>query len=237
MAGSQDVLMAGATGLVGSAALTGLLHRAAHDDFRVIVASRRPLALAHERLQVVVADPGRDDAGEAVEWALAESRARLGSFVCTLGTTLRAAGSESAFAAVDRDLVLQFAAIARRYGARQALVVSSVGAATASSNFYLRIKGEMEVGLLALGFERTDILQPGLLLGPRGNDRRTGERVAQALAPLYNPLLRGPLRRLRAIPATTVAAAIVALVGHPDTGVMMLENPAIEQYASDTPPA
>ena len=40
-------------------------------------------------------------------------------------------------------------------------------ASAKAGNFYLRTKGETEDGLRALGFERLDILRPGLLTGER----------------------------------------------------------------------
>ena len=85
------------------------------------------------------------------------------------------------------------------------VTVSSVGADPGSGNFYLRIKGEMESALEALGFERLDILRPGLLRGPRGGDRRPGERIGIALSPLVNLVLRGRLDRFAAIDADVVA--------------------------------
>ena len=95
---------------------------------------------------------------------------------------MRQAGSQAAFRAVDFDMVVAFARAAAAAGARRMVTVSSVGADPGSANFYLRIKGEMEAALEALGFERLDIFQPGLLRGPRGGDRRPGERIAIALA-------------------------------------------------------
>ena len=55
---------------------------------------------------------------------------------------------------------------------------------------------------------RLDILQPGLLRGARGADRRFGERLGILVSPLANLLLRGRLDRFAAIDASTVAAAI-----------------------------
>ena len=77
--------------------------------------------------------------------------------------------------------------------------------------------GDAVVRLVA-GFDRLDIVRPGLLTGQRGNDRRTGERFGILVSPLVNPFLRGRLHRFRAIPAATVAAAIVALAGRDGRG-------------------
>jgi uncharacterized protein YbjT (DUF2867 family) len=224
-------MLVGATGLVGRFVLPLLLDRAERESFRVHAPTRRTLDLQHSHLSPIQGDLSTEQGLALVDQVLADDGVRLESFVCALGTTMKQAGSDAAFAAVDRDLVLKLALIAHRHGARQAVVVSSVGADAASPSFYLRVKGEMETGILALGFERADFLQPGLLLGPRDQQRRHGERIAQMLSPLYNPLLMGPLRRFRAIRAETVAAAMATLVGRQGTGVMMLTNPSIEEMA------
>lgn len=237
MPGDHDVLLLGATGLVGGLALPLLLQRAEREGFLVHAPCRRALDVTHGQLRPLVADAGSAAGLSAIEDSLQRQGRGLGSFVCAIGTTLRAAGSPQAFAAVDRDLVLAAAALAQRLGARQALLVSSVGASARSSNLYLRVKGEMEDAVVALGFERVDCLQPGLLLGARGGQARPGERVAQLLAPLFNPLLRGPLRQYGAIAASTVAAALSALTGRPGNGVHRYDNRKILERSTGFPPA
>lgn len=228
-AAAPRILLAGATGLVGALALRALLDaRAAR--LHIVAPTRRPLAVEDPRLlRVELAVGAEGSTAPAVAWL---PRERIDCYACALGTTLRAAGSQAAFRAVDHDLVLALARIARDAGARQAVVVSSVGANAASSNFYLRVKGETEDALAALGFDRLDLLQPGLLLGERAGDARPGERLAQTFAPLFNPLLFGPLRRYGAIPAESVARALVALIGAGGSGLRRHENPAIAKLAS-----
>ena len=83
------------------------------------------------------------------------------------------------------------------------------------------------VDVADIGVDRLDILRPGLLRGPRGGDRRRGERIGVALSPLTNLVMRGRLNRFAAIDATTVAAAMVALVGAPREGRFVHHNPEI----------
>lgn len=45
---------------------------------------------------------------------------------------------------------------------------------------YPKMKGELEERVKALGFQRTVILQPGLLIGAR-EESRTAEGIAQSL--------------------------------------------------------
>lgn len=232
---AADVLFAGATGLVGSQALPALLLRAGAEDFRVFAVGRRPPALTHEHLVALGmnADDGVPD--EQVSAGLDRHGARLGSFACALGTTISQAGSREAFAQVDHDLVVALARIARARGATQAVVVSSVGADAAASNFYLSVKGDMEASVLALGFMRCDFLHPGLLLGDREGPARPAEWLGQRLFPLLRPLMVGALQRYRAVDANSVAAALVALVGRQGHGVFVHNNGAIEEIASAHP--
>lgn len=225
---SHNILFAGATGLVGRLALPLLLQRLPAAA-RVLAVGRRAPALSDPRVVPILGV--LDDAGLHARLETVLSAHPPSVFVCSLGSTLRQAGSEAAFAALDRDAVAALAQRARAHGARQAIVVSSVGADADSASFYLRVKGEMQAAVIALGFARVDFLQPGLLLGPRAHDRRPGERIAQALAPFYNPLLRGRLHRYRAIPAATVAAALAALLEMPEHGITLHRNDALIELA------
>ena len=67
------------------------------------------------------------------------------------------------------------------------------------------------------------LLRPSLILGPRG-ERRTGEALAQRLAPLAAPLLVGPLRKYRAVRADAVARAMVRLAREGFRGVRVVES-------------
>jgi uncharacterized protein YbjT (DUF2867 family) len=191
-------LLAGASGLSGGCALDALLD--APEITRVIAVSRRPLGREHPRL-----------ANRIVQFERLETQLRGASChvaLCCLGTTLRKAGSQERFRAVDVGCVLAFARAAKAAGARRFVVVSSVGANAEARNFYLRTKGDMEQGLEALGFESLDILQPALLLAWR-SEMRPLELAACALMPLVNPLLRGKHLPYRGIAPRIVAAAML----------------------------
>jgi uncharacterized protein YbjT (DUF2867 family) len=222
------VLLSGASGLVGREVLSRLL--APGEPFQVVAPSRAPLGLASARLQNPVYDvktaQRRGDSG--LQRSLAGLKADV--WICALGTTMAKAGNQAAFVAVDRDLVLKFAGIARALGARHAILVSSVGANPRSGSFYLRVKAEAERGLAEQNFPRVDILRPGLLLGDR-DERRPAEHLAQMLAPIYNPFLLGPLARYRAIPAGTVADAVVGLAKGGGSGWFVHEHASLRKLA------
>ena len=202
---SKNRLLIGATGLVGHACLEQC--RKQGQAPRVLARRRAEGAPAGEDWQL-----GPDLA------ALPQAFDAVDCVLCALGTTQKTAGSKAAFAAIDRDLVLQLAAQARAAGVEHWIQVSALGASLKSPSFYSRTKAEADAGLKALGFRRLDILHPSLLLGER-QEHRPGEALGQKLAPALNPLLRGRLRRYRAIRAEDVAARMLVLSEQTASGV------------------
>lgn len=213
----SDALIVGATGLIGRAVID------AFGDRSVTIVTRRPVEGVAPHHSERVAPPEN--------WPDMIAAEQAAVLICCLGTTIRQAGSQAAFRAVDHDLILAAARGARLGGTPHMIVVSSVGASAKAGNFYLRTKGETEDGLRALGFERLDLIRPGLLLGDRPGPPRLGEGLATIAAPLADALLHGSFRRYRSIQGATVAAAIVNLAGQSGSGVHIHENDAIRALA------
>jgi uncharacterized protein YbjT (DUF2867 family) len=204
----MTILLAGATGLVGS----------------------RVLALLPDAIPVGRRATGR--AGEiVVDFAALPPLPPAKVAISALGTTIRAAGSQAAFRAVDYDAVMAFARGAQAAGVTHFIVITAVGADASSGVFYSRVKGEVERDLTALGFGRLDIVQPGLILGPRAERRRV-EAFFQWLAPLLNPLLVGALDKYGGISGDTVAAAIAALSRAGGSGIHRHPNRDLRRLAA-----
>lgn len=216
------VVMIGATGLVGSLLADRLLTDDAVSEVHAL--GRRTSGRNDPRWHEHVGPPGG--------WPDLVHAIGAQAGVSALGTTMRAAGSEAAFRAVDLDIVTAFARAAKDGGARRMVTVSSVGADARSRNFYLALKGDMERALADLGFDRLDVLRPGLLRGQRGAERRLAERIGIKLSPFVDRLLRGPLARYASIDARTVAdAAAVCLYRH-EVGRFVHENADLRRLAS-----
>ena len=213
-------LVAGATGLVGGLLLNTLLD--APDYTRVYALTRRPFAKDHPKLanRVVVFERMADQ----LKGLVAQDA------FCCIGTTIAEAGSQEAFRAADVDAVLLFARAARAAQATRFVVVSSVGADSKSKKFYLRTKGEMEEAVTDLGFTSVDILQPSLLLGPR-KELRPLEITGRIFAPLINPLLTGAREAYRAVPAETVAKAMLGAARRGTRGVYRYTFAGIRQLS------
>lgn len=208
--------MIGATGLIGASVADSL---------------RREGATLGALVRRATGQPG-EIVAPAEQWPALAEEFRADLAISALGTTRRAAGSEEAFRAVDLDMVVDFARAAHAGGARQMIVVSSVGADAASRNLYLRVKGDMEAALAEIGFERVDILRPGLLRGERGGERRLGEQLGILVSPLLNLILRGRLDRFAAIDAEKVAKALALLVGQSAPGIFIHHNRELERLAA-----
>lgn len=212
----QRVMIAGASGFIGQRLLRLLLADTRIAEVHAFV--RRPLpdtltASAPARLVQHVQDLGALD-------QLAPDFSADAAFNC-LGTTIKVAGSQDAFRAVDQDAVLAFARLARRAGVRHFLSVSAIGASPRSGNFYSRVKGEVEQSLRAMDFETLTLLQPSLLTGER-EEFRAGERVGQWLSAPISPLMIGPLAAYRPVSGDIVAGAMTGAAHDTRPGTRVL---------------
>ncbi|MBL8523096.1 MAG: oxidoreductase [Betaproteobacteria bacterium] len=213
MATKRIAIIAGSTGLVGRHLIEQLLASPRYSQVHAI--GRRAPSIVHEKLHVIASDlqsiptlPSVDDA------------------FCCLGTTIRKAGSQAAFRAVDFDMVINFAKAARQAGAKRFLVVSSLGANTKSAVFYSRVKGEAEQALQEIRFESLTFLRPSFLIGERA-EARAGERLGIKAFSAVAPLMIGPMRKLRPIRAQDVAAAMVSGADREAPGEKVMESDQI----------
>lgn len=185
---ARTALVAGATGLVGRAILQGLL--ADPSVASVHVLARRAPALDHPKLRLQLVDFTALPALPAVDEAY-----------LALGTTIKVAGSQAAFRAVDFEANLAVARAAQAAGARRVGLVSAMGADARSSIFYNRVKGELEDALACLPFEALVVARPSLLVGDRsmlGQPERRGEKIGLRVSRWIGPLIPANLRPIRA---------------------------------------
>jgi uncharacterized protein YbjT (DUF2867 family) len=217
----KTALIAGATGLVGSQCLARLLREPVYE--RVIALVRRPLPQSDPRLDQRVIDFDRLGA-EGSDFPGATD------VFCCLGTTIKKAGTQEAFRLVDFTYVVGLAAQSLEHGARQFLLISSLGANQASAIFYSRVKGETEAAIAALPFEGRQIFRPSILVGERA-ENRPGERAGIVAMKGAAFLMLGPLRKYRPIAAATVAEAMVRVALKAPRGVNIYESNEIERIA------
>jgi len=195
----RSALVLGATGLVGGHCVDLLLRDPDYTTVHVIV--RRPTGRASAGLEEHVLDYDLLSAHPDLF--------RVDSVLCCLGTTIRKAGSRQAFRRIDLEYPAEAARLAARAGAKNFVIVTSLGADPRSRIFYNRAKGEVEEAVRRAGLP-VWALRPSLLLGER-REVRPAERLAQVLLRPIIPVMVGPLRRLRPVDAATVAQAMVNL--------------------------
>jgi uncharacterized protein YbjT (DUF2867 family) len=142
-------------------------------------------------------------------------------FIC-LGTTIKVAGSQAAFRAVDFDAVVAVARMGIAQAATKLGVISAMGASPKSGVFYSRVKGEMEQAVSALGFESVTLVRPSFLAGDRESLQQTsrpGEKIALAAMKLFNPLIP---KNYQAVQARDVAQALLRGVRQARAGTRVL---------------
>lgn len=214
---TDKILLVGATGLIGNIVTRKLLAQNGGKNLHLL--ARRPYR----------ADIGEGKVHVALQenWPATIAKIKPKIAISCLGSTIKKAGSQEEFAAVDRDLVGAVAQASKSAGARQFIAISSAMANAAATNFYLKIKGEAEDIMRAQHFDRLDIIRPGLLRGDRQNDWRPAERLAIIASPVIDMLLHGNLRRYRSIHAEDVASALINLLAAEVEGAYIHENDQI----------
>jgi uncharacterized protein YbjT (DUF2867 family) len=217
---SRSALLVGASGLVGSHCLRYLLDDQAYSQVTVFV--RRSLDIVHKKLIQMIVD------FDELE-TLGECRT-VDDVFCCLGTTIKKAGSQEAFRKVDFDYPVKIAALTEHCGAHQFLLVSSLGADPHSRVFYNRTKGEVEDAIRKISFTAFHVFRPSLLLGER-KEHRPGEQVGAVAMAALKPVMIGPLRKYRAIPAQDVAKAMVHIAQKDLSGINIFESQRIQEIA------
>jgi len=190
---TRTALLAGATGLVGRGILAGLL--ADPQVAAVHTLGRRDLPATHPKLT-----------HHRVDFAALPALPAVDEVYLALGTTIKVAGSQAAFRAIDFDANLAVARAARAAGARHLGLVSAMGANARSTVFYNRVKGEVEEALASLGYEGLVIARPSFLAGDRtalGQPVRSGETLALRISTWLRPMIPANYRSIHAVDVAT----------------------------------
>jgi uncharacterized protein YbjT (DUF2867 family) len=220
----RTVLLVGGTGLVGSACLKLLARDARVTEIRSLVrrssgAGVTGAAHANRVIEHVVDFDRLETAHDSDEIFAVDA------VICALGTTIKTAGSQAAFRKVDYEYPLRVGALTRRHGALRYALVSAIGANAHATTFYSRVKGEVEEGLLKLGYRAVTIVRPSFLMGERA-ERRPLETIARQFGTIL------PLK-WRSISAEAVARMLIeGALDDAKSGVTIIENDALHRRYS-----
>lgn len=214
----KTALIIGSTGLIGSELLNLLLE--SPNYAKVITFVKRDAGILHPKLKQHIIDFDKPETYK--ELVIGDD------FFCTIGTTIKKAGSKKAFRKVDFEYPRQFAAFALQNKIKQFLIISSLGAAVNSSNFYLKTKGEIEDFLKDCNFESVSVLQPSLLLGNR-TEFRLGEKIGTFFMKTLSFAFVGNLKKYKPIESKTVAKALLAIAARNTKGFTIYQSDAIQE--------
>lgn len=216
----RSALVIGASGLIGRNVVFELLKQPVYE--KVTVLARKDLVIKHEKLHQVLLD--FDD---LTKYA---SEFSVDDVFCCMGTTRAKTPDPEQYRKIDYTYPLTVARMALEHGAKQYLLVSSMGANKDSTLFYSRLKGEVEAAIAALNYTSYQVFRPSLLLGWR-NESRPLETVSQSLMRVLNPLFFGPLRLYKAIKGQEVAKAMVRIALKGEEGHHVYLNNRILELA------
>ncbi len=204
----KTAIIIGATGLTGNQLVDLLLHDNRFD--KIVVFSRRSLGIKDLKLEEHIIDFANSES-----WS---NFVKGDVLFSALGTTLKVAGSKEAQYKIDYQYQYQFAAIAATNQVSTYVLVSSASANPSSSNFYLRMKGELERDIKKLPFQHIQIIQPGPLDGDR-KEKRTMERLSLKVIKSLNKI--GLFKKYKPIHVRIVAQKMInvsfSLVTEPET--------------------
>ena len=214
----MQAVLFGGTGLTGSCILD-LLNN--DPDFKsIIVVSRNIFTHSSNKISNKVID--FSDPAEIESCIKQDSIV----FSCVGTTQAQVKGDKNKYRAIDYDITLNIANACEKLKAKKFLFISSGGANSSSSNFYLKLKGEIEDAVLKTKQKSLFILKPSLLIGKRKNSRFI-ESIGQIIMPLFSILLPDSIK---AVKANTVAKCMLELSKSELSNLNIIENKEILSY-------
>ena len=217
---TRTAIVFGATGLIGKSLIEELCFSESYDLIKIFVRNKT-INSGNGKIKEFIVDFTK----------LPEYSDKITGndlFIC-LGTTIKKAGSVARMEEIDRDLPVKIASIAFANGVDKLAVVSSLGADHSSANYYLRIKGEMETGVLAFNFKTVAIVRPSILFGLR-KERRTGEEIGKIMMRLFGVFLFGKFLKYRGIEGKDVAKAMIRIL-HEKSGKEIFESDRLQKIS------
>lgn len=212
----KTALVAGSTGLVGSALVKLLLQSDRYSSVKAI--TRSDLQIVHPKLIPLKLDYTKlDDHKSALE---------ADDVFCCLGTTIAKAKSKEKFRQVDYEFPLKLARISSALNSKQYLLVSALGANKKSCVFYNQVKGEVEEDISKVSFQAVHFFRPSLLLGSR-KDKRSGEDAAKLFYKIFGFMIPA---KFKALHATRVAKAMLHFASLEERGIFFHESGEMQHF-------
>ena len=195
---SKNILVVGASGLVGS----NILEHLEKEDSKITLLLRRRLEdKAH--LKQIIAEFNNIDNLDEIQ-PIDEVYIAIGKKLSLVELLYLKKSKRKEFELVDFDYIKKIALFAKKLGAKSLGLISAVGANENSRNIYLSVKGKIEKEIISMGFEKIVIAQPGHLLGKRQHeDSKFLIYVFEKITNILGYMMIGPLKKFRNIDAVS----------------------------------
>ena len=195
---TKSALIIGASGLVGKLLSEAILQNDHYVSITLVL--RRSIDLKYDKRVKIITISDFDALDQYEEDLFSED------VFCCLGSTMKKAGSKSAFEKSDLIYPLKVATINQKNpNFKNYLIVTSQGANAKSLFYYNQVKGKCEQALLALNLPGLKVFRPSLLLG-----NRIEKRGAEVFFNFLIQVVSSPLKVLGISSFWTIEAVIVA---------------------------
>ena len=212
---SKKILIAGASGLLGSKILNNLDYVANE----IILLARTKIDCDERIIQIQTDFENLEDIDTQ----------QIDDVYIAIGTKLSLSellyikkSKRDDFKKVDFEYVKNIANFGKRCGAKSLSFISAIGANNRSLNTYLNVKGSIENRIIKMNFDKTIIARPSHLLG-----KRKGEAfdiaIFEVVTNFTGLFLFGPFKKFRNIDAAKVANALVDSMDNHQNGLKVLE--------------
>lgn len=211
----------GATGLVGSSVLEAFSKK-----YPVESLSRRPIKGEVSKAYV------EQDLQKWADIIRSSKPEENAIFFSGLGTTRAAAGGLDKQYEIDYTLNYECAKAAKEAGYDTYVLISSTLANSKSFFPYLKMKGQLDDSVSQLGFKRTVILRPGVLLGER-EKQPLFHKIANPILELVKkaPVVNDNL--VMGVHGSDIARALDKILAKDGTGVEIHEAKEIAKLGRE----
>lgn len=214
---SKNILLVGASGLVGS----NILEHLEKKDSKITLLLRRRLEDKADFKQIITEFDNIDNLNEIQ--LIDEVYIAIGKKLSLVELLYLKKSKRKEFELVDFDYIKNVALFAKKLGAKSLGLISAVGANENSRNIYLSVKGKIEKEIISMGFEKIVIAQPGHLLGKRQHeDSKFLIYVFEKITNILGYMMIGPLKKFRNIDASLVAKALISKMSDNHGGIDFL---------------
>ena len=192
-------VIVGATGVVGRVIVNEILSGEYYDRIYILGRSSITKLPDDSRLEKIIIDFENID----FDMNILEDA----DVFASLGTTIKIAGSKENQRKIDVDYTVNFSKLCEGK-VRSFNVVSAIGANSNSKNFYNSLKGELEDKLKKMNLGVLRIFQPSLLISRR-DDNRFLEEIFMKVAPIFQFVLKGKIKKYSPIEASLLGKVLV----------------------------